>query len=260
LDFSGNNLSLSLRHGAWSVVYVSRRRNCDNYQGVLNLAATDIAQTNLREPDQVDWDSAFKGSSYNPPPPAIGPDGKPIVYQGILAEAKESPGRGLDEGYLNYQIDLKIRGAGSADGTTVRTWASTRTFQKRNKDTGELEAVKGNPNALAKFVNAAGVQAKPKSNAEYRAAVKAINGRPISFTIDWEARNTETGESVKGYLSFPDDPERPGQKKSILRKGDLINVLDSTGAVIDQKPVVSDVLFANARIKYFQNPTPTVRK
>lgn len=221
---------------------------------------TDTAQLNLREPDQVDWDSAFKGSTYNPPPPANGPDGKPIVYSATLVEAKETVARGLDEGFLNYQIDLKLRNAGSYDGSTVRTWASTRTFQKRNADSGELENVKGNPNALAKFVNAAGVSNKPKSNAEYRAAVKAVNGKPISFTIEWEARNKDTGETVRGYNSFPDDAERIGQKKSILRKGDLINVLDGNGNIIDQKPVTSDVLFANARVKYFQSSTPKVSR
>lgn len=213
---------------------------------------SDISQTNLREPDQVDWDSAFKGSTYSVPPPAIGPDGKPIVYYGQLIEAKESPGKGLDEGYLNYQFDFRLTRSGSHDGQTVRTWASTRTFQKRNPETGELVNVKGNPNALAKVLNAAGVQARPKTNAEYKAAVKAINGKALPFTIDWEASNRETGEKVKGFLNFPEDPENPGTRKAILRKGDVVTERDNQGNVTAEKTVQSDVLFANARIQYFQ--------
>src|SRR5687767_10738948 len=145
---------------------------------------TDIAQQNLKEPERVDWDNAFKGSSYTPPPPAIGPDGKPIVYQAKVSEIKETEGKGLDTDYLNYQIDLKLVGNG-VDGTQVRTWVSTRTFTKKADD-GTYVNVKGNPNSLAKFLNAAGLQAKPSSNSEYRAAVKLVNGKTIPLTIDWE--------------------------------------------------------------------------
>lgn len=203
---------------------------------------TDIAQQNLKEPEKVDWDSAFKGSSYTPPPPALGPDGKPIVYQAKVADIKETEGKGLDEGYLNFQIDLKLVGNG-VDGTPVRTWVSTRTFTKKQPD-GSYVNVKGNPNSLAKFLNAAGLQAKPSSNSEYRAAVKMVNGKSIPLTLDWEARNAETGERVKGYELFPEDPERPGTKKAILKAGDILT---------NETPVQSEVLFANARVKYFQN-------
>jgi hypothetical protein len=208
---------------------------------------TDIGQQNLREPERVDWDNAFSGSKYVAPPPAIGPDGKPIVYQAKVVEVVQSEGKGLDKDFLNYQVDVQVNGA----ERPIRTWVSTRTFQRRNKDTGELENVKGNPNALAKFLRSAGLQAKPSSNAEYSMAVKQVKGKTISVILDWEAKGKESGELVRGYDLFPEDPERPGTKKSILKRGDLLT---------NETPVQSEVLFANARIKYFQDATPKVAR
>lgn len=214
--------------------------------------ANDIAQQNLREPEQVDWENAFKSSKYTVPPPAFGPDGKPIVYYGTASEIKETD---ADQGFLNFQIDLSLVRSGSYDGHRVRTWASTRPFSKRNKETGQLEPIKGNPNALAKFLLAAGLQAKPQTNDQYRATVRAVNGKAIGFTIDWEARNKDTGESIRGYNAFPDDPDRPGQKKAILKAGDVYNELDAKGVIVGQKVVQSEILFANPRLKYFQDAT-----
>lgn len=204
---------------------------------------TDLSQQRLKEPEQVEWDSAFKGSTYTPPPPALGPDGKPIVYQGKVSEIKEIPGSGLDEGYLTYQIAFKLVGSG-VEGQEVRAKASTRVFTRRNKETGEYEPIKGNPNQLAKFLNAAGLAAKPQRNDEYRAAVKMVNGKLIPFTIDWEAWSKETGEAIRGYENFPENPDKPGTKAAILKAGDLLP---------NEQTVKSEVLFANARVKYFQN-------
>lgn len=218
---------------------------------------TDIAQQNLREPEKVDWDTAFAGSKYSAPPPAIGVDGKPIVYQAKVAEIKESPGKGLDVDYLNYQIDLKLIGNG-VEGTALRTWASTRTFQKRNGE-GNFENIKGNPNALAKFLRSAGLQAKPTTNSEYKMAVKQVNGKPLNVTLDWVAENRETGESVRGFDNFPMDPEREGSRKSILKRGDIYTERDRQGNITATKVVEAEVLFANARIKYFQDSAPKAR-
>lgn len=207
-----------------------------------------ISQTNLKEPEKLDWDTAFSGSKYAPPPPAIGQDGKPIVYYGKVSEAKQTD---PDEGYLNYQLDLNF--TNGVEGR-IRSWVSTRPFMRRDAETGELIAVKGNPNKLASFLKAAGLQNKPQSNADYQASVKAVNGRAIPFTIDWEAKDRVTGETVKGYLAFPVDPAT-GHRKAILKRGDVYNVLDAKQNVIGTKTVEAEVLFANPRLKYFQDST-----
>lgn len=215
--------------------------------------SNDVAQTSLKEPEQLDWDTAFASSKYTPPPPAEGPDGKPIVYHGLVTECKQSD---ADQGYLNYQIDLKFTKSGIVDGRQIRTWASTRPFMKRVGT--ELVPVKGNPNSLAKFLRGAGLQAKPQQNSEYVSSVKMVNGKAIPFTIDWEAKNKDTGEIIRGFRSFPDDPERPGQKKTILKAGDVYNDVDNKGNIVGTKTVQSEILFANARLKYFQDATPKV--
>src|SRR5690242_5045144 len=140
------------------------------------------AQQNLREPERTDWDTAYKGSRYVAPPPEFDEKGKPIVYQAKLKELKEIE---PDEGYLQLIVGFPV--ADHPD-CQVRGWISARPFMRRNRETGELEPMKGNPNKLGSLLKAAGVAAKPQSNSEYRAAVKAINGRSIPLTIDWEAR------------------------------------------------------------------------
>lgn len=207
---------------------------------------TDMGQTNLREPEQTDWDSAYSGSKYQRPPDAEGPDGKRITYISTLAEAKlVDP----DSGYLQFQVDLKMDG-----GRLIRTWVSTKPFQKRDGN-GELQPMKGNPNSLGRFLRAAGLQAKPQTNSEYTASVKAINGKSIPFVGDWEARNKDTGEIVRGFRAFPIDPAT-GTRKAILKAGDVVNELDSKGNITGTRTVQSEVLFANLRVKYFQDPTP----
>lgn len=208
----------------------------------------DIAQTGLREPEQVDWENLGKSSSYAPPPPALDAAGKPITYYGSTTPVATDPTR---DGYLQLLLDpVKIVRSGAADGYQIRfTRVSTAPFLKNG------EPMKGNPNKLAQFIKACGVTAKPQSNSEYLAAAKAVAGKVFGFTVDWEAYNKETGETVKGYANFPDDPERPGLKKSILKQGDLIVERDNKGNVTGTRQVQSEVLFANARLRFFQDPT-----
>ena len=213
--------------------------------------SNDIGQTGLREPERTDWDTAYSGSKYQAPPVTEGPDGKSITFYGKVVEAKLA--ENSDDGYLNYQIDIKV--TGNEDARPLRAWVSTKPFMKRNAS-GELEPMKGNPNSLARFLRSAGLQAKPQTNSEYIASVKAVNGHQIPFTADWEARNKDTGEVVRGFRAFPLNPD--GTRKTILKAGDTVNEVDKKGNITGTRTVTSEVLFANLRVKYFQDPTPSV--
>jgi hypothetical protein len=222
---------------------------------------SDTAQTNLREPNQTDWDNYNSGgSNYMPPPPAQDAAGKPIVYQGQIASMKEQPNKfAVDaEGnsYLNFSFDpIKLVNSGQYNGYELRfTEASVKPFEKDGKP------VKGNPSKLANLLRSAGLQVKPQTNADWRRAVEGAKARPISFTVDWSAYNKDTGEQIKGYLSFPEDPERPGMRKSILKKGDVITERDAKGNVTGVRKVESEVLFANARVRYFVDNSPKAAK
>lgn len=214
----------------------------------------DTAGINLKEPDQIDWANYNPGGKYQAPPPAVGVDGKPAVYYGTAPQFKTGPdGRLLneevtDEGLLQVIIDpIKITKSGSADGYEIRfTRASVRQF------TGKDGKPK-NASMLGNYLRAAGVTAKPQKNQEYRSAVVMTSGKIFPFTVDWFAKNKETGEVVRGYNNFPVDPAT-GQRKAILKAGDTYTVTDKTGSVIETKTVQSDVLFANAQLKYFIDP------
>lgn len=214
---------------------------------------SDIAQQNLTEPAQVDWANYGK-SGYQPPPPALDENGKPIVYQGKAAIAKDEPDTGELGTFLQFKLDpLTIIGP-VGNGYEIKfTRASTRPYTVLQPD-GTRKAKKGNPNRLADYLRAAGATAKPQLNSEYEAAVNLVKSKPISFTIDWEAYNKETGERVRGYNAFPEDTERPGQRKAILKAGDVVNVLDSKGQPTGEVQVVkSEVLFANAKLRFFRD-------
>ncbi len=104
-------------------------------------------------------------------------------------------------------------------------------------------------NGTALLLKGAGVAAKPQDTAQYDAAVKLLRGKVVPVTIDWRGKNKDTGEVVETFANFPMDPDRPGQRKSIVKQGD---VLDGTqkGQV-----VTSEVIFANAQIRFVQDPT-----
>lgn len=216
--------------------------------------STDTAQINLKEPEQCDWDSLGK-SAYQAPPPAMDANGNVIVYYGVAEGVTETD---ADEGYLQVLIDpIKIVRSVGSDGYKIRfTRASTRPFTKGADKT----PIKGNPNKIGNFLRAAGVQAKPQTNSEYRASINAAKTKTFGFTVDWNAYNKDTGEKVDGYMNFPEDPERPGQRKSILKAGDVVTERSKDGTVTATRTVTSEVLFANARLKYFRDATPKVGK
>jgi hypothetical protein len=211
---------------------------------------SNAAQTNLREPDQMNWDNYNPGGKYSPPPPAEGPDGKPIVYYGqVKAKFEDKDLSATDEGYRSYQVGpLTIVKSGTkADGHQIKF--AYVNVKKREKNGKTIDA-----SSAGDFLRAAQIVAKPQTNDQYDAAVRQTANKVVPFVIDWEARNKETGEEVKGFRSFPMDPDRPGERKAILKKGDVVNILDNQGNVVGQKTVTSEVLFANARVRYYRDP------
>ena len=194
----------------------------------------------LNEPNQIDWDNYNPGSKYQAPPEAVGVDGKSIIYTGQLPTdiVPEVDSKTNFRTYLLDPIKLVKNGQGP-DGYTIRfTRASVKPFERN----GKVQ----NASPIGNLLRSAGVTAKPQRTVEYDAAVNAVKGRVVSFTIDWEARDKDSGEQVRGYTNFPDDPDRPGRKKAILKQGDTYKTKEG-----ETKTVTSEVLFANARVRYF---------
>lgn len=205
---------------------------------------TDMSGTQLTEPNQIDWDNfnPQSGTKYQAPPDALDASGKSITYfaqlPSDLGDVKRL--KATQEGLRNYDLGplTLVKNNSAADGYSIRFYsASVKSFTSR---TGEPL----NVNAIGKVLKAAGVGMKPQKTVEYDAAVKLASGRVIPVTLDWEARNRDTGEEVKGFENFPVDATT-GKRKAILKAGDILP---------DGRVVQSDVLFANARVRYVQDP------
>lgn len=196
---------------------------------------SDNSQLALKEPEQVDWEK-IGGSNYTPPPPAKDQAGKNIVYFGQLPNEIKVDETD-DDGYRTYVLDpIKlVKNNNGADGYIIRFGSVS------------LKPWKNGNNSAALLIKAAGVNSKPQKTTEYDQVVRQLGKRVVPFTVDWEARNKDTGEKVRGYDNFPDDPSRPGMKKSILKAGDTYK--DENGA---DQVVKSEVLFANARVRFFE--------
>jgi len=204
----------------------------------------------LNKAPKVDWANFNPTSKFQAPPPALDDRGMPIVYQGIAP--REVKTGETEDGYLEFLLDPIVMKLGQRTYEIRFTRASVKLFEKTKRDGTKVTQ---NANKVGTFLKSAQVNAAPQENEQYIAAVKMAGGKTIHFTIDWSAYNKDNQERVDGYLAFPEDPERPGQRKAILTKGETYNVLDRKGNIIETRTVKSDVLFANARVRYFVDPT-----
>lgn len=200
--------------------------------------------TSYKEPETVNWDTVGKGSTYTPPPPAQTPDGKFITYTiqlpqtaGTIDENQPT----TEEGYRKYQHGpVRLVKSPGYDGYEIRFY-STSLKPFMDKKTGQPKDV----NATALLLKAAGVAAKPQKTVEYDQAVRLLRGKIVPVTLDWRARSKDGSETIDGFQNFPMDPERPGFRKAILRQGDLLP---------NGQMVKSEVLFANAVVRFVQDP------
>ena len=197
----------------------------------------DMSGKGLQEPTQVDWDK-LGASKFTPPPPAKDANGKWITYFGQLPTEIKEEEFDTDGGKVrSYLLDpIKVVKSGAADGLELR-------FSRVN-----LKSFKNGNNSAALLLKAAGVAGKPQKTAEYDAAIKTVRGKVVPFTLDWRAKNRDTGEEIRGYDNFPNDDTRPGQKKVVLKAGDIYT--DGDG---NTKTVQSEVLFANAQVRFFES-------
>lgn len=197
-----------------------------------------IAGLNLKQPAAIDWSNFHTGSKYQVPPPAKTDKGQYVTYQ-----AKLGPTVGQDA-TLDADDDGNLvvkAGPVTLAGGYVVTFYDVSTRQFTNKKTGEPI----NANSLGKLFKACGVQGKPQTNNEYIQFAKACANKNLSVCIDWRAKNKDTGEEIKGYENFPDDPKRPGEKMAVIPAGTQLP---------DGRVTTSEVLFANAVIKFVNLP------
>lgn len=147
----------------------------------------DVAQLNLVEPDQIDFDKYEDGGgkSYGPPAegryfakvPLIPVSDDPAVFQSTR------------EGYLKIKVDPL-----AVVGTEYNVRFTTLSAKKYSNREG---------NQILDFIHACGLDLRPKTNEEYKQAVRLCSGKTAQFGLIWEAYNKDTEETTKGAKNFP---------------------------------------------------------
>ena len=203
---------------------------------------SDTAQLNLTEPTQTNWDAKVEGSKYSAPPPAKDAAGKYITYFAQLPQSIGNPDtfEVTADNYRRFQLGpLTLVKSGSHDGYVIKYYSTTLRPMVDRK-TGKPRDI----NSTALMLKAANVAARPQKTADYENTIKLARGKIIPITIEWMAKNRDTGEEVDGFDLFPLDPDRPGQRKAILKAGDVLT---------NMNVVTSEILFANGRVRFISD-------
>lgn len=203
-----------------------------------SLSMEQMMTENLKEPSPIDWENHNPQSRYTPPPPAKDASGAYIPYSAKLPANMRDPKRlGVtDEGLRSFELGPLTIDIGGGKKAEIRFYTvNVRKF--KNSKTGE----EMNVSSASKALRSAGFAGKPNSNRDYDAAFASIGGKNLTVTIEWRAKNRDTGEEIDGYDNFPDDPQRPGFKNPVVRRGETLP---------DGRVVESEILFANARVRY----------
>lgn len=187
----------------------------------------DVAQVSLIEPEQIDFDKYQDGGGGNYTPPAEGKYvGKaPVIKDdGTLNLSDTNDFTVTQEGYLSVRLDPIELLDSSAKGYKVRfTKLSAKKYKNREGS------------QMLDFLRSCGIAARPKSNAELRAALKMASGRTFTFGLQWEAYNKDTKERTRGWDNFPPNPQNPAEKLPYL-----VDEFDPTKK-----------WYANGQVRYF---------
>ena len=165
----------------------------------------DPVQNNLNPFDIIDFESysdGGTGKSYAPPVEGTYTGKAPVILDdgSDTISATNSFGR-TNEGYLKLQLDPIVVVGGPANGYEVRfTRLSSKKF--KNKEASQT----------LNFLRACGIDARPKSEAELRQALRMASNRTFQFSLIWEAYNKDADETYSGMDSFPVDPTDPTKR------------------------------------------------
>lgn len=177
----------------------------------------DIAGMDLKELDVLDYDNYESGGKSFI---ALPPEGR---YWGQAPEITDESFGVTKEGRLKVSVDpIVIVNSGTGDGYAIRfTSLSSKKYANRNAS------------QMLDFVRACGLDIRPNTNDELKAALKMCSGRTFQFALVWEAYNKDTQVETSGQENFPTNPDGTRQ-----------TYLDETTS--DGKKV-----YANGKVKYF---------
>ncbi len=145
---------------------------------------------NLVEPEQINFDKYEDGNkSFGPPA-----EGRYFGRVPVFPQTDDSTVFGATQaGYLKIKVDpIEIVGN---DYKVRFTSLSAKKYANREG------------NQILDFIHACGLDLRPTTNEEYKAAVRQCSGRTAQFGLIWEAYNKDTEETTKGAKNFPTDSQ-----------------------------------------------------
>lgn len=189
------------------------------------MAIADITQLNLVEPEQINFDKYQDGgnSSFAPPP-----EGR---YFGKAPTITDESFGATKEGYLKVTLDpIEIVNDPTHTGYKIRfTTLSVKKYKNREGS------------QVMDFLRSVGLNVRPKTNEEYKAAMKQASGRTFQFALIWESYNKDTQETTSGMDNFPPDPQNPDRKLPYV-----VDPFDATKR-----------WWANGKVRYFVSAVTT---
>lgn len=195
----------------------------------------DAAMLELNEPEQIDYENYDEGGpkSFSPPAEGIYVGKVPVIRDNgtLIIDETNSFGK-TQKGDLKVSVDpIEIVAPGKPEnGYKVRfTEFSAKKYVNRMAS------------PMVDFLRACGSPARPKNNAELRAALKMVSGKTFKFSLQWEARDKGAGTRVQGAENFPKGTD-----------GKPLPYITSEHEVDDQNRAKR--YWANARIRYVVNP------
>lgn len=192
------------------------------------MMSADVAQVALVAYDPIDYekyqDGGGSGKSFAPPPEGRYAAKAPIFKDNGTDTIDESNSFGRTAaGYLKLNIDGVTLVDGPNPGYTIRYQTlSSKKYAAREGS------------QVLDFLRACGIAAKPKTDAELRAACKMASGRAFQFQLVWEGYNKDTQENYT-FADMEVDPVDPSKRLSYK-----IDPYDS-----------SKKWFANGKVRYF---------
>lgn len=146
----------------------------------------DVAQMELITPEQLNFDKYEDGNkSFGPPP-----EGKYFGRVPIFP-TNDDPNvfSSTQQGYLKIKVDpIEL-----VDGSYKVRFTTLSAKKYANREA----------NQIMDFIRACGLDLRPTTNEEYKAAIRQCSGRTAQFGLIWEAYNKADETTTKGARNFP---------------------------------------------------------
>ncbi len=147
----------------------------------------DVAQLELIEPEQINFDKYEDGNKSFAPPP----DGRYFARVPVfpMSDVDSEVWQSTKAGQFMVQVDpLEL-----VDKSYSVRFTKLSATKYKNRE----------GNAILDFIRGCGLDLRPQTIAEYKQALRQCSGRTVQFGLIWEAYNKADQTTLKGMENFP---------------------------------------------------------